>query len=560
MALLQVENLTFTYPESNRAALYNLSFSLNEGEFVVLCGTSGCGKSTLLSLLQRELAPHGEQSGRILYNGQPQAELSGTESAKIGLVRQRPETQIVTDKVWHELAFGPESLGWPQQTIRRRVAETASYFGLESVFRKNTAELSGGQKQLLNLAAVSVMQPNLMLLDEPTAQLDPISSLDFLQVLSRLNRELGLTVLAAEHRLEEVLPLADRVLFLDDGKIVWDGPARQFADCFTQMPHHPMACALPAAARIFRGLSENGPCPLTVREGRRFFQNHYRNTIRSLPEEPEKRTGETLLSANGVFFRYEKDSPDILHNLSLSVFSGEHLCLLGGNGAGKSTLIGLLSGSQKPLRGTVLYQGKKLLSLSGEERYHQNIAVLPQDPQCVFTGKTVREDLMQAADSVALNRPEAKAAVLSAGEQFDLSLLQERHPFDLSGGEQQRAALAKLILLKPKLLFLDEPTKGIDAFGKQKLRQILKMLQQAGITLVTVTHDPEFAAETADRCAFLFDGQILSADSPKRFFDTNVYYTTPASRITKGFWDEVVLCEDAVRLFTLNRKKEDGAE
>lgn len=235
MEILHIEDLTFRYPDAPRPALQNVSLSVSDGEFAVICGVSGCGKSTLLRLIKRELAPFGEKSGVIMYDGQSQEALDlRTECTGIGFVQQRPESQIVTDKVWHELAFGLESLGLPAEAIRRRVCETAAYFGIEAWFRQNTAELSGGQKQLLNLAGVTVMQPKLLLLDEPTAQLDPIAAADFITTLHKLNRELGITVLLVEHRLEEVLPIADRVILMEDGAIGFDGSPRRFADSLSR--------------------------------------------------------------------------------------------------------------------------------------------------------------------------------------------------------------------------------------------------------------------------------------------------------------------------------------
>ena len=286
MALLQVEDLTFRYPDAPRAALQNVSFSVEAGELLVICGASGCGKSTLLRLIKRELVPFGEKSGEIRLDGLPQAQWDERAScAAIGFVQQRPEEQIVTDKVWHELAFGPESLGLPTAQIRRRVCETAAYFGIGPWFRQSTADLSGGQKQLLNLAAVTVMRPRLLLFDEPTAQLDPLAAAAFIDTVGKLRRELGIAVVLVEHRLEDVLPIADRAILMDGGRIVFDGAPRRFAAHLAQAPAHPVAGALPAAARIFSALGGAGECPLTVGEGRRFLAAYCGSAARALPEE-----------------------------------------------------------------------------------------------------------------------------------------------------------------------------------------------------------------------------------------------------------------------------------
>ena len=266
MELLQVKDLSFTYPNRDEAALSGLNFTVERGSFTVLCGQSGSGKTTLLRLLKRELAPHGTLGGEILYCNEPLADLDDRRStAEIGFVRQDPDEQLVTDKVWHELAFGPESLGMKTADIRRRVGEMASYFGIQSWYHNDTDRLSGGQKQLLNLAAVMVMQPKLLLLDEPTSQLDPIAAADFIATLQKLNRELGLTILLSEHRLEEVFPVADRVIVMERGKPCLSGTPRELC---AVLRDHPLALGLPSASRIWAGLDvADEPCPLTGREG-----------------------------------------------------------------------------------------------------------------------------------------------------------------------------------------------------------------------------------------------------------------------------------------------------
>ena len=224
MELLQVENLTFSYPDSGKPALRDVSFALAEGSFTIVCGPSGCGKSTLLKLLTKEIAPYGELHGARRYQGVSYEELEARVSgSQIGYLAQDPDSQIVMDTVWQELAFAPENLGMKTEEIRSRVAEMAAYFGIESWFHKKTEQLSGGQKQLLNLASVMTLEPRVLLLDEPTAQLDPIAAGDFFAMIGRLHRELGVTVLIAEHRLEEILPMADRVLFMDGGVIAEQG-------------------------------------------------------------------------------------------------------------------------------------------------------------------------------------------------------------------------------------------------------------------------------------------------------------------------------------------------
>ena len=555
MDILQIENLRFRYPDAEKDALDGVSFHVRAGEFVVLCGESGCGKTTLLKMLKRELSPHGEKSGRIVYNGVEQAALDDrTAACDIGYVLQNPENQVVTDKVWHELAFGLESLGFPTGTIRRRVAEMASYFGIQTWFRQNTGELSGGQKQMLNLASVMVMQPQVLILDEPTSQLDPIAASDFIGTLRKLNRELGLTILLVEHRLEEVFPLADRVMMMEQGRILlYDRPEAVGARLRELRADHPMLAGLPSAVRIFQALEVDAPCPLTVKEGRDFLSEHFLAAGQG-ERPPVARREKIALEMKNVWFRYERDLPDVLRGVTFAAYEGETFCILGGNGTGKTTALSVLAGLNRAYRGRVLIGGKKIGEYKGNTLYRHNVALLPQNPQTVFLKKTVREDFQEIARVMEYGEEERTALIEEIAGKLGITRLLDKHPYDLSGGEQQKAALAKVLLLKPKILLLDEPTKGVDAYSKRNLLSILRELKAEGITIVIVTHDVEFAAAGADRCALFFDGEIISVDTPAALFANNNFYTTAANRIARHLYRDAVSCEEVVALCRLNRK------
>ncbi len=541
MALLTVENLSFTYAGERTPALQDVSFSLERGEMVVLCGATGSGKSTLMRLFKPEISPMGESSGTIRL-APPTNENSGAaDVSRVGYVMQHPEEQIVTDKVWHELSFGLENLNLPRDTILRRVAEMASYFDIEPWFDKDTSSLSGGQKQLLNLASVMVMDPELLLLDEPTAQLDPIAAADFIGTLHKLNRELGLTMLLIEHRPEEVLPICDRMMVMENGRLIaFDTPGR----VMKQLGSRPeLLAGMPSSVRLFHRLVENGTPPLGIREGRAFLQQRYQNQIRSLPCEPYRHASNTALSMKNVFFRYEKGSADILRDTSLEVYEGEILCLLGGNGSGKTTALSVAAGLRTPYSGSVRVFGKKIRDYRDGSLYRQCLALLPQDVQTVFLMNTVGEELADAgADVNAL--------------PFDLSHLLARHPYDLSGGERQLVALAKVLASRPRLLLADEPTKGLDASAKARLAEVFRQLKADGVTVVIVTHDTELAAELADRVALFFRGGIACVDVPTDFFSGNRFYTTAISRMTKGFFDGAVTLAQAEALCRANGKRE----
>jgi len=526
MELYRIEQLTFTYPEQSAPALRDVNLTLRAGEFVTLCGLSGSGKSTLLRQLKTALTPNGARLGAIFFNDRPLSGVPQREQAeRIGFVQQSPENQIVTDKVWHELAFGLESLGVDTPTIRRRVAEMAGFFGMESWFHRETASLSGGQKQLLNLAAVLTMQPDVLILDEPTAQLDPIAAADFLAALARVNRELGTTVLLSEQRLEEALPLSDRAIVLDGGAVLADGAPRAVG-AQLRTAGHELFRAMPVAMRVWTAVENDFPCPVSVREGRDWLADFAAShPLRNVPERPlPAPSEETVVTVSDAWFRYAPDAPDVLRGLELTVRQGELFAILGGNGAGKSTTLKLLAGLQKPYRGEVRVTGKA--------------ALLPQEVQTLFAKKTVREDLAEVTSDAAM------LAYVTA--LCRLEALLDRHPYDLSGGEQQRAALAKILLTRPDILLLDEPTRGLDAAFKEELAELLQSLLAQGVTVALVSHDVEFCAACAQRCALFFDGSIAADGAPREFFALNRFYTTAANRMARDLLPDAVTAEDII--------------
>lgn len=549
MACYKIEDLTFTYPSGDVPAIDGISLTVNEGEFITICGKSGCGKSTLLRHLKPPLAPNGVKSGKVWFDGKSIDELDFREqSEKIGFVLQNPDNQLVTDKVWHELAFGLESLGVKTPEIRARVAEMASFFGIETWFHKDVADLSGGQKQLLNLASVMAMQPAVLILDEPTSQLDPIAARDFLDNVSKINRELGITVILTEHRLEEAFALSDRVVVMESGRVIADEEPHKIAGILRNMGSD-MLEAMPTASRVATGIGAGGggKCPVTVREGRIWLDEFTKKNeflpILCKPDEAE-RAGTPLIELKSVYFRYEKDEPDALCGLSAKIYGGEIYAILGGNGAGKTTALSVISAISAPQRGSVLINGRKPSEISN--LYGGVIGVMPQNPQVLFVKKTVREDLYEMLSDKHINKKEQDTAVSEAAELCELDGLLDRHPYDLSGGEQQRAALAKILLLRPKILLLDEPTKGLDAHFKRKLADILVAMKNGGAAVVIVSHDIEFCAEFADRCAMLFNGEIVSEGGPREFFADKSFYTTAANRMARQILPDAVLADDII--------------
>ena len=570
MAHFAIEQLTFAYPGADRRALDGVSLEIEQGSYVVICGKSGCGKTTLLRHLKSVLTPHGERTGRVLFEGVPLEEVSQRDqSAKIGFVMQNPDAQIVTDKVWHELAFGLESLGCDKDSMRFRVAEMASYFGIESWFHKDVRDLSGGQKQLLNLASIMAMRPSALILDEPTSQLDPIAASDFLNTVRKINLELGVTVILTGHRLEEVFACADKVVVMDRGEIVSIGSPLRVARELHASGNDMMA-ALPAPLRIFYGVeaarevglgkaspdkatpekAESPDAPLTVREGRRWLSRVASDDCAqrdAIPADaPLDAVEHPVLSLKEVWFRYDRDLPDVLRGASLDVAPGSILAIMGGNGAGKSTLLRVACGISKPYRGTVRVLGRKLKDWKAGSLFDGCLALLPQDPQNLFVKKTVREDLTEMFASSRLPEADRARRIERVVDVTDIGGVLDSHPFDLSGGEQQRAALAKVLLTEPKILLLDEPTKGIDAFFKRQLASVLDDLKRDGVAIVMVSHDIEFCARHADAVAMMFDGEIIAESTPRTFFSSNSFYTTAANRMSRHVFPRAIIDEDVI--------------
>lgn len=573
MALFEIRNLKFWYPGAENPALDGINLEIEPGEFVVICGKSGCGKTTLLRHLKSVLTPYGKREGGVYFQGQPLEEISArVQSGDIGYVMQSPDNQIVTDKVWHELAFGVENLGYNQQTIRLRVAEMASFFGIQNWFHKQVEELSGGQKQLLNLASIMTMQPKVLVLDEPTSQLDPIAASEFLATIRKINLELGTTIIMIEHRLEEVFPMADKVLVLEEGIQKYYASPREVGRALAGSD---LFLAMPAPVQIYEETGQIGDCPLTVCEGRKWLSENYKSNdepkeINQLEAAEQKQSGksdkagrkkseeaEVMIEAKELWFRYERELPDVIRDLSLQVKKGELFCILGGNGTGKSTTLSLLSGIRKPYRGKVLLKGQDIRKKKNAELAGGMIGVLPQNPQELFVKDTVLEDLREMFEGRKKEsrsmREEKLARVI---EDTQIGHLLEMHPYDLSGGEQQRAALAKVLLLEPEILLLDEPTKGLDGFYKKKLADIFLKLKERSTTILMVSHDIEFCASYADRCAMFFDGGIVISREAKEFFTGNSFYTTAANRMARHLFPAAVTVKDVVEACRKNRIQE----
>ena len=543
MAQIQLIEYSFKYPREDKKALDNINLSIDEGEFILICGPSGCGKTTLLQQLKKEILPEGEITGNALYEGTKIDDLDDFIAAShIGMVFQEPETQIVTDRVINELAFSMENLGYSLDTMGRRMGEMVHFFGIEDKMYEKVYSLSGGQKQVLNLASVLVLQPKVLLLDEPTSQLDPVSSKEFIQMVQNLNRDFSITVILSEHRLDEIFHIADRVIMLDKGQIKYEGSPRDVAREIYKKEDKVFLNYIPDISRLYFKLDkEKDNMPLTVREGKKWIKNidiKENNPTNSSSKEKKN----TMINIKNISFKYEREKPLVLDKLNLDINQSEILSILGGNGAGKSTLLKVVAGAYKPQYGEIYINGGKLYNIDEIERF-RHIGYLDQNPTLYFLHDTVEDEIYNRAEKINADEKDVKYLI----DLFELNNILHRHPYDISGGEKQKVALTTVLLAKPKILLLDEPTKGIDPISKKKIGELLLNLKKMGITLVMATHDIEFAARFSDRCALLFDGDIKTIEEPKDFFSQNYFYTTSINRIMRDKLPNAIIYEDVVQ-------------
>ncbi len=541
MVDFKIKNLTFYYPNTEIPALSNVNLEISQGEFVVLCGKSGSGKSTLLRMLKPELSPKGKKEGEVFLFGNESNNFPKIDSVRnVGFILQNTEYQTVTHTVISELAFGLENLGLDKKNVSLRIAEIATYFSLENIINCKISELSGGQKQLVCLASVIAMHPKAIILDEPTSQLDPVAASQFLDTVKKLCKENGITVIISEHRLENIIPIADRVIAMDNGKITLDCTPKDLNYKLLENNEF-LLSSLPLPMKLHSSLKLSGKAPLDISDGRKMMNNLFNDkplyTVpnRNAREFPE----EYAVEMKGVRFAYN-ESGYVLNGMNIKIQKGSFTALLGANGAGKTTALSLMSGITECKSGKIKLFGKDIKKYKPAELYNGTAAFMPQKCESLFGCNTVKEDLEHVLKYSGFGKEEIKRRIKSVSDFTEISPLLNKHPYDISGGEMQRAALAMILLKEPKILFLDEPTKGMDNLFKKRFAQKITELCEKGATVVMVSHDTEFCAEYCDMCAMIFGGKCAVQKNKYDFFAQNYFYTTSANKLTRGIFENAV--------------------
>lgn len=552
MVDFSIKNLSFSYPLSDKKALRNINLDIINGEFTVICGRSGSGKSTLLRMLKPELTPKGSFDGDILFFGKEKKDFSLRDSAEsIGYLLQNTEYQTVTHTVRSELSFGLENLGIDSNAIRLRIAEISAYFSLEGLLDKRISEISGGKKQLFCLASILAMHPKAVIFDEPTSQLDPMAAESFLSTVKKLCNENGITVIITEQRLQNIIPMADRVIVLDDGAIISDSAPEKISSVLFASDEF-VNLSMPSSMRIFSSLPCNGSLPLTVTDARKKLRAVLKSEIKQpVREKAEINKADIAVEAKNLWFSYDKKSY-VLNGFELKVPKGSFYALLGANAAGKSTALSVMSGLLPCKSGKIRIFGESIKKIPDQVLYNKLISVLPQNPESLFSCNSVREELEKVLSDSSYSKHERLEKIVSIAEEAEISHLLQRHPYDLSGGEMQRVALSMVLLKEPKIIFMDEPTKGMDEVFKKQYARIIKNLCRNGITVITVSHDTEFCAKYADYCALIFDGICVSKAPRDVFFSSNFFYTTNSNKIAREFFPDAVTEEEVVDLCLQN--------
>ena len=538
--MIKIEDLTFSYSGSDRPSLKNINLEIGSGEFVLVTGPSGGGKSSLCRCLNG-LIPHfygGEITGRVSIGGMDTLEHSTRELAtRVGMVFQDPENQLVSMDVEREIAFGLENLSFPRGLIARRIEESLDTLGIAGLRYRQIHELSGGEKQKVAIASVLALHPDILMLDEPTSELDPKGAEEVLSVVTRLNDELGLTVIIVEHRLDRVLQYVDRIIVLSEGKIALDGGvgsimSRDYGELSR------LGVGVPPLLRLVHELKGRGinvgRVPLTVKEGRAVLDRVFQEVGGELDLSAGNNGGRRLVETKRLYYTYTETGLTALKDVSLSIDGGEFVAVMGRNASGKSTLVKHFNRLLEPTKGRVYVEGADTgkVTIAGLAR---KVGFIFQNPNDHLFADTVEEEISFTMKNLGFDRTEIETGVSRMLAEFGLEEYRRRYPRSLSGGEKQRVALASVLAVRPRILILDEPTRGMEYRLKSELMQFLDRYRKQGNSVILVSHDVETVAEYADRVVLLSEGKVVVDGEKHEVLSRALLFSPQINRLAQAF-------------------------
>jgi energy-coupling factor transport system ATP-binding protein len=535
--LINISDLTFYYGGAAEPALRGVNLEIEDGEFVLVTGPSGGGKSSLCRCLNG-LIPHfygGMIAGRVKVQGLDVVEHSTKEMAtRVGMVFQDPENQLVAMDVEREIAFGLENLGFPRDVISKRMEESLDTLGISGLRYRPVHELSGGEKQKVAIASVLALHPDILVLDEPTSELDPKGAEEVVSVVERLNDELGITVILVEHRLDRVVHLVDRVIVLDKGMVLADGRPRDVLD---RREVAEAGVGVPPVIRLVQRLRDKGlsidSTPLTVKEGRSMLDGLFRDGRRSAPSRAERPKGKPVIEMDHLWHVYPQDTT-ALKDVSLTICEGEFVAVMGRNASGKTTLVKHVNGLLKPTKGKVRVAGIDPERATIAE-LARKVGFVFQNPNDHLFADTVEEEIAFTARNLGYRGREMSSRVDEMLERFDLVDCRRQYPRFLSGGEKQRVALASVLVAHPQVLILDEPTRGMEQRLKSELMAFLNEYRESGNTVILVSHDVETVVEHADRVILLSEGRVVVDGDKRSVLSRALLFSPQINRLVQGF-------------------------
>lgn len=529
--MIKILNLTFSYPGADRPALNGLNLQIPDGELCLVMGPSGSGKSTLLRCING-LVPHfsgGDLRGTIRVNELDPARLSPREMSRmVGFVFQDPETQFVVDRVEDEIAFSLENAGLAKAEMVSRVSEAMELLELTPLRSRRLETLSGGEIQRVAIAAALALKPRILVLDEPTSQLDPHSAEEVLGALVQLNKGLSLTIILAEHRLERVLPHTGQIIYLSDDYP--EGLSGAPRDVLNKIELNPPMIIL---SKILGWQ----PLPLTLEKAREYAQNSHHDIAAAGKKSVVKTSAnkqpadDAFIKANGVHVSFS--AVQVLRGVDLSLYSGEIAVMMGHNGAGKSTLLRALIGLTPLDSGSIWVDGQNIAGRSVAD-ICQQVGYLPQDPNALLFAETVQEELLITLRNHHLDTTKTEYQPRILLERLGIADKARRYPRDLSTGERQRTALGAVMVTHPGALLLDEPTRGLDYAAKLTLIKLLKSWREEGMAILMVTHDVELAVQAADRIILLENGQVSADGAPAEVVSKDSTFEPQVAKIFPG--------------------------